>query len=75
MEEKTSTAGTHTRQPGCFICTTAIPLLEHFWTEATRDHFHNSRVEFLKGLRSLLDSRIEHLSRDSEQKGTHVMVD
>ena len=75
MEEKTSTAGTHTRQPGCFICTTAIPLLENCWTEATRDHFRNSRVEFLKGLRSLLDSRIEHLSRASEQKGTRVTVE
>ena len=45
------------------------------WQDVLYDHFRNSRVEFLKGLRSLLDSRIEHLSRASEQKGTHVTVE
>ena len=44
-------------------------------SEATRDHFRNSRVEFLKGLRSLLDDRIAHLSRADESKGTHVNVE
>ena len=66
MEDKT--AAESTPHAGCFFCTTAIPLMERVWTEATRDHFRNSRVDFLKGLRSLLDSRIEHLSRDSEQR-------
>lgn len=73
MDEKSSAAGTH--KAGCFICTTAIPLLEQCWTEATRDHFRNSRIEFLKGLRSLLDDRISHLSRSEEHKGTHVTVE
>jgi hypothetical protein len=31
-------------------------------------------VEFLKGLRGLLDERIAHLSRE-ESKGTHVTVE
>jgi hypothetical protein len=72
MDEK-SDARSH--QAGCFICTTALPLLERCWTEATRDHFRNSRIEFLKGLRSLLDDRIAHLSREEEPKGTHVPVE
>jgi hypothetical protein len=72
MEEKTGES--QARQPGCFICTTAIPMLERWWSESTHDHFRNSRVEFLKGIRSLLDDRIAHLSR-TERKGTHVTVE
>jgi hypothetical protein len=69
-EEKT----TESRQAGCFFCTTAVPLLERCWSESTREHFRNSRVEFLKGIRSLLDERIAYLSRQGA-KGTHVTVD
>ena len=55
MDEHTTTK---TEAPGCFICTTALPLIERCWSEATRDHFRNSRIEFLKGIRSLIDDRI-----------------
>jgi hypothetical protein len=74
MEEKTN-APVASHEHGCFFCTTALPLIERCWTEATRDHFRNSRIEFLKGLRSLIDDRIAHLSRGEEQKGTHVTVE
>ena len=66
---------THAHSAGCFVCQTAIPLLEKCWSEATRDHFRTSRVEFLKGLRSLLDDRIAHLSREPQNRGTHVTVE
>jgi len=74
---KTSTAESHARAhaPGCFVCETALPLLRHCWSEATRDHFRNSRVEFLKAVRSLIDDRIAHLSRHDQSKGTHVTVE
>ena len=50
MEEKTATtASAPLHQHGCFVCTTAIPLLERMWSDATKDHFRNSRIEFLKG--------------------------
>jgi hypothetical protein len=77
MDEKTTGSTAEPRQhgPGCFFCATAKPVLEHLWTEATRDHFRTSRVEFLKGLRSLLDDRIDHLSRHQETKGTKVTVE
>ena len=77
MDENTAGAGTgtHIHEPGCFFCTTAMPMLERIWSDATRDHFRNSRVEFLTGLRSLLDQRIEHLSRHEEPKGTRVTVE
>jgi len=39
-----------------------------------RDHFHAARIEFLKGLRSLIDARIDQLS-GREQAGTSVPVE
>jgi hypothetical protein len=60
---------------GCFVCETAMPLFEKVWSDATKDHFRASRVEFLKGIRSLLDERISHLSKDQEPKGTKVTVE
>ena len=64
--------------PGCFcrgFGPQATAFAEHLWSQATRDHFRNSRVEFLKGLRSLIDEKIERLSRRGEPKGTSVPVD
>jgi hypothetical protein len=72
MESSTQSTGTHAT--GCIFCDAVKPFLDHLWSEATRDHFRNSRVEFLKGLRSLLDARIAHLSHE-EAKGTHVVVE
>jgi hypothetical protein len=39
-----------------------------------REHFTNSRVEFLKGIRAVIDSRIEHLS-NAGQRGTKIAVE
>jgi len=39
-----------------------------------RQHLVNSRIEFLKALRQVLDDRIEHLSIQ-EQRGTKVAVE
>ena len=39
-----------------------------------REHFTNSRIEFLKGIRAVLDSRIEHLSKAATQ-GTKIAVE
>jgi hypothetical protein len=60
--------------PGCFYCLNVRPFVRHVWSEATKDHFRTSRVEFLKGVRSILDEKINHLSRH-EPKGTHVTVE
>lgn len=67
-EQKTTDA------PGCFYCLNVKPFFRKAWSEATRDHFRNSRVEFLKGIRSVIDDRIANLSRH-EAKGTHVTVE
>ena len=73
MDEK-PTPEAHTHTEGCFFCNTAMPMLERIWNEETREHFQKSRVEFLKGVRCLLDDRIAHLSRE-ETKGTKVTVE
>jgi hypothetical protein len=68
----------HCENPGCFcrgFGPQATRFAEHLWSKTTCDHFRNSRVEFLKGLRSLIDARIERLSRHAEPKGTQVPVD
>jgi hypothetical protein len=72
MEEE-KTARAETPQGTCFFCT-MMPLLERRWSEATRGHFRSSRVEFLKGIRSLIDDRISRLSAE-ERKGSHVVVE
>jgi hypothetical protein len=38
------------------------------------EHFTNSRIEFLKGIRAAIDSRIEHLSK-AGQRGTKIAVE
>jgi len=48
---------------------------EFFGVSATaRQHLTNSRVEFLKALRAMLDTRIEHLSSQAP-RGTKVVVE
>jgi hypothetical protein len=74
MDEKT----TAQPQVGCFFCNVAAPqisaLLDHVWPEQTHEHFRNARVEALKGIRSLLDARIERLSQQPP-KGTKLTVE
>jgi hypothetical protein len=74
MEEKQ----THAHAPGCFFCSVAAPQIEafidHLWPENTREHFRNARIEMLKGVRGMLDARIERLSKHG-QKGTKVTVE
>ncbi len=42
---------------------------------AARQHLTNSRVEFLKAVREMLDARIAHLSSTQAAKGTKVAVE
>ncbi|MEO8663107.1 MAG: hypothetical protein ABI693_31900 [Bryobacteraceae bacterium] len=43
-------------------------------SEAVRSHFKAARVEFLKGLRAMIDSKIQDLSKP-EQKGSTIPVE
>jgi hypothetical protein len=43
---------------------------------AACDHFRNSRVEFLKGMRVMIDHQIENLSKGAQPRGgTRVTVE
>ena len=49
-------------------------MMDHIWPAGTREHFRNARIEVLKGMRSMLDARIEHLSQN-EAHGHKVTVE
>ena len=74
MDEQQTAPPAH----GCLFCTVVEPqihnLIEHMWPDDTREHFRNARIEVLKGVRSLLDARIERLFKQ-EKKGTRVAVE
>jgi hypothetical protein len=72
MEEETA-AGAEAPHAACPFCT-LLPMLERRWPEASRGHFKNARIEFLRGVRGLIDDRIERLSKE-ERKGAHVVVE
>jgi len=40
-----------------------------------RRHLTNSRVEFLKAIREVINQRIEHLSKASAEHGTKIAVE
>jgi hypothetical protein len=73
-DNQTAGASAQGAAHGCFVCNVAMPFLEQLWPAEAGSHFRASRVEFLKGIRSLIDDRIAHLSAE-ERKGTHVAVE
>jgi hypothetical protein len=73
--ETQSTAREHTAHEPC-PCREIVDTVREYLgvSPAVRQHLANSRVEFLKALRAMLDARIEHLS-SQPQKGTKVAVE
>lgn len=71
MEEKETTG--EARRGGAFGAFIP-PLFGVCWSDATRNHFRNSRIEFWKGIRGIIDDRIERMQRAND-KGTHVTVE
>ncbi len=70
-----SEAGRPAAVEGCLCWEVQRLLMQMFrLPEPTRQHLRNSRIEFLKAIRSLIDERIAQLSR-VETKGTKVAVE
>lgn len=76
MSEESTTQG-----QGCAecVCGGAGPALTAFLkqmgpSEAAKRHFDQARVEFLMGLRAIIDARIESMTK-GEAKGTKVTVE
>ncbi|MGD0438600.1 MAG: hypothetical protein ABSB86_19235 [Bryobacteraceae bacterium] len=75
MDERQTNAQFH---QGCVYCNVIEPqmnaLIDHLWPAKTREHFRNARIEVLKGMRSILDARIQHVSQH-DKHGTKVTVE
>lgn len=70
--QQTSTPGT---ERGCLCRETLERLQECFAVSPTvKQHLANSRIEFLKAIRAVIDERIANLSGKG-QAGTHVAVE
>jgi len=67
----------HSTQGPCAFCelrAAAGRFMEAFGpSEKVSGHFRQSRLEFLKGVRAMLDERIE--DRGHSRKGTRVVVE
>lgn len=66
-------------QSGDCLCRGTGPALSELLRrigppEQARQHFDTARVEFLKGLRALIDARIEQVSKRSA-KGEKIAVE
>jgi len=74
-QESQSTAREHAAHEPC-PCREIVDTVREYLgiSSAARQHLVNSRVEFLKAVREMLNARIEHLSSQA-QKGTKVGVE
>ena len=61
---------------GCMGAGPALTdLLGRIGPSAAREHFRAARVEFLKGVRAVIDARIDYLSKKEAATGTTVPVE
>jgi hypothetical protein len=78
MSDEQATQGTNPtviHEP-CLCREVVDRMREAFGVPAqVKEHFNNSRIEFLKGIRAIIDSRIEHLSQAGQRHGTKIAVE
>jgi hypothetical protein len=74
-QEAQTTATEHAAHEPC-PCREIVDTVREYLgiSPAARQHLANSRIEFLKALREMLDARIEHLS-GQPKKGAKVAVE
>ena len=72
QQTQSSTAHYHDHCPCCELADAVGRVLQI--SPKVKEHLNNSRVEFLKAVREVIDSRIEHLL-SQPQKGTRVAVE
>ena len=75
QEETHQNAAQPLRQEGC-LCREIVSQFREALgvSPKVKEHFTNSRIEFLKGIRAVIDGRIEHLS-NAGQRGTKIGVE
>jgi hypothetical protein len=80
MTEETNQSHQTAGHPGGCMCCKAKGMIGRVFREfgpsgEATDHFRQSRVEFLKGIRRLVDDQIERASRDPHARGSRIVVD
>lgn len=79
MNETASEQTGTRKQPDCFCETIrrgieeAIEMLVP--PESARNHFREARLEILRGVREVIDHRIERVSRTKSTGGTRIVVE
>lgn len=78
MKKKAATGGEASAEPQvnclCMGIGPKVTSMLQCKSESAWEHLRNSRVEFLKAIRTLIDERIDQISR-SQKKGTTVTVE
>ena len=77
-QETQASSGSKAEQPNCFclgVGPELFALFRKLGPDSARQHFRNARIEMLKGMRELIDKRIEQLSGSTENKGTKIHVE
>jgi hypothetical protein len=74
--EQAQSTTTHGGAHGPCPCHEVVDAVRQFLgiSPDVKQHLVNSRIEFLKALRAVLDARIEHLA-NATPKGTKVAVE
>jgi hypothetical protein len=77
-EQATDTGASSRKEHECF-CMGAGPemyaMFKKLGPDSARQHFRTARIEMLKGMRELINKRIDDLSQTEEKKGTKVAVE
>jgi len=77
MKRKAAPKNRGPQEPECF-CMGFGPelarMLQNLGGESARGHFRNARIEVLRGMRALIDQRIEALSK-GRRRGTTIEVE
>jgi hypothetical protein len=75
-EQETSGRTSAREAAGHCVCHEMLDHLGKFFevSPAVREHLGNSRVEFLKAVRAVIDRRIEHLS-GAAKRGSRITVE
>jgi hypothetical protein len=73
-DENVTQTASHTETCLCRDLGTHIAGMFGIKSEGAKQHLRNARIEVLKAVRTLIDKRIEYLSR-TEHKGTRLTVE
>ncbi|MBV6431450.1 MAG: hypothetical protein IANPNBLG_01581 [Bryobacteraceae bacterium] len=80
MEDKATAESAGAPPRGGCACMGAGPVISDMLRrlgpdEEVRRHFRAARIEFLKGIREIIDRRIGELSKETPHKGSKVVVE